>query len=51
MERAEDVHSDLLKKFQGPVFDLVISFCADMDSKENHDLLSIFIDILSNIIR
>jgi hypothetical protein len=51
MMKATYLHHDLVKKFSGPIFDLVVSFCVDMDAKDNHELLAIFIDIITHILR
>ena len=50
-ECANELHRSLLRMFHGPVFDLIVSFCTDLGSNENQDLLAVFIDIIANIIR
>lgn len=51
VECANQLHRSLLRMFNGPVFDLIVSFCTDLGSKEYQDLLAVFIDIIANIIR
>ena len=48
---SQSTHQELLKKCNGPIFDMILAFCADMTAKENFEYLSIFIDIISNVYR
>ena len=48
---ANETHRSLLRMYNGPIFNLIVSFCSDLGSKEYQEYLAIFIDIIANIVR